>query len=141
MYDLELPTRVLLEISDCIGLCRAFENRKELAIPMVQSVERAVIPNAASQPLTQHEKEDLKNIMARSRRLKRTFKGFQAVAKKLEGPPRGLEAIGLDRVEQSLEELRRLNVEWRLLIQDLDAALLKAARGIRIGSQKVGLQL
>jgi hypothetical protein len=138
MYDLELPTRVLLEISECIGLYRAFQNRGETVVPMLQSAERTVIPDAASRPLTQDEKEDLKNIMARFRRLVRTFKGIQSVAKKLEGPPRGLEAIGLDRIQQTLEELRRLNMDWRLLIQDLDAVLLKAARAIKIGSKKAG---
>ncbi len=133
MYNLELPTRVLLEIADVAGLVQAFEQRKELAIPMLHEVERITTPDAASHPLSRDDEEDLKNLLARGKRLKRTLKGFQEVARHFQGTPRGLEAIGLDRVKQAHEELRRMTAEFQLILQDLDKMLLKAACKITVG--------
>ncbi|HVA79724.1 MAG TPA: hypothetical protein VNF29_02235 [Candidatus Binataceae bacterium] len=72
----------------------------------------------------------------RSRRLTRTFKGFQQVAKLFHGEPKGLEATGLDRVKQATEELRRMKAEFILMNGDFDAIVRKAARQVKVGTKR-----
>jgi hypothetical protein len=49
------------------------------------------------------------------------------------GQPKGLETVGLDRVSQVTEEMRRLKGEMAQLIRDFDTIVLKSASTINLG--------
>ncbi len=108
MYSLELPIQTLIEVSDLMGLSEAWESR----VKHIGEVMKVVHGLVATQELS-----DLKK---RGRRATRTFKGLQQVTAGFYGQPKGLEAIGLDRVKQAAEEMKRLKGEMIQLISDFD---------------------
>jgi hypothetical protein len=136
MYNLELPTKILLEIADIVGLDAAFKERAK-SISMLNEIERMVRPDAASQSLTPEEEAEVKNFRARAARLKRTLNGLRQVMKPYLTPERGFEDIGLDRTRQAYEEFHRLRINWQALIADLDSTLLNAARNIIVGQRSL----
>lgn len=121
MYSLDLPVELLSEMADVLGLDHAFKARVDLILPIFVALGK---PATVLKP---------KAIQDKSRRLKRTFKGLQQVAAKFSGEPKGLENIGLDRVQQAIEEMRRLKGDYVSLTRELDELIRETARSIPLG--------
>jgi hypothetical protein len=133
-YSAELGLEVLIVISDIMGLDAAFKKRAELVYPtflMLRAAKSGHMPSPDE--LSAEASKDLADLSKAARRLRRTFKGSEYVTKEFLGEPKGLEAIGLDRVKQATEELRRVKADFLLLIEQFDDKVRKSARLITIG--------
>ena len=112
--------------AEILGLNHAFEHRCASILPVLE-----ILGKVSKGKLPQTVK--LQPLLAKSRRLKRTFKGLQQVLEPFKGEPRGLESIGLDRVKQTLEEMRRLKGELISLTGELDGLIREMAPTYPIG--------
>ncbi len=134
MYSAELPLNLMLAISDVLALESALKFRVAAVYPHLQKAKAAKY----GRPLTRDELKaeaaaDLSRLSKKSRRLQRTLKGFVAVAEKFNGPPKGLEAVGLDRLKQATEEIKRLKVDYASLIEEFDEMVRQSARPLKLG--------
>ena len=134
MYSAETPTEFLIEICDIMGLDHALAQRLEIVHPVLALLKAVKSGRVSNDEIKADMLKDFDDCKASARRLRRTFKGLEQVAKKFAGPPTGLEAIGLDRVKQSTEEARRLKADFVSLIGEFDDKVRKSARPILLGT-------
>lgn len=91
MFTLGLPIDHPIETSEVTGALSAFESRENLSLPLLLLAEQVSDESGVPTPA---ETNELSNPGAGSRRSKRTFKGFQDVAKSFQGKRKVLKLSG-----------------------------------------------